>query len=617
MAALADLPMTPKVWATAVGALLPLFQLTRHTSSAAALLARTERAIQNIAGYDQDSGPVEATTAEVITSLVQLLQLPDFEYGQGVAAVILGSLAHHALNRGRIVEAGAFGPLLQLLLSSKGTLRRPAARAFSALSFQAGIQEKLIAAGTVAPLVQLLKSSSATEATSAAATLANIATSAEGRAKVSAAGAIAPLVHLLLQSSSAEDVQIAASGALYNICNDVTQAEMVAAGAVDPLAKLLKSSSTAVREHAVRALGRLCSGEASLLKVLSGGGIAPLVLLSRSSCEGVQHAAVAMLANLASLPASQAPFASAGAIPLLVNFLSSGPGAVREAAVGAFCNLCAYADSLVLVAAAGAIGPLIKMLVTPGSCSETAQRYAATVLHKLTGNCGTVASFTSAGAVAPLVQLLSSRSARAPERAVAILLGLAVHGQAQAISAAGGIPPLVLLLNSGPASLQPSLVTILRALAATSSDSISAMHRAGVVPLLDKLSGDTHAEAVVRDGASSLLTVLKSSPSNLSSELTDKGGGSAPAFSSSFSPTPHPPSAPSSSSSTLPAACPQHLERKGKLCWSCRATGVPLKKCSVCAVAAYCGGACQKADWKAHKGQCAGLKASAAACKEK
>ena len=40
---------------------------------------------------------------------------------------------------------------------------------------------------------------------------------------------------------------------------------------------------------------------------------------------------------------------------------------------------------------------------------------------------------------------------------------------------------------------------------------------------------------------------------------------------------------------------------------------MPLKKCSVCAVAAYCGAACQKADWKLHKGQCTGLKASAAA----
>ena len=55
----------------------------------------------------------------------------------------------------------------------------------------------------------------------------------------------------------------------------------------------------------------------------------------------------------------------------------------------------------------------------------------------------------------------------------------------------------------------------------------------------------------------------------------------------------------------------QQPPRPRKSCWTCGATGVPLKKCSVCVVAAYCGAGCQKADWKAHKGQCAGLEAGA------
>lgn len=58
-----------------------------------------------------------------------------------------------------------------------------------------------------------------------------------------------------------------------------------------------------------------------------------------------------------------------------------------------------------------------------------------------------------------------------------------------------------------------------------------------------------------------------------------------------------------------PSRAPPHRERA---CWSCGATGVPLKKCSVCAVASYCGAACQKVDWGVHKAQCAGLKAEAA-----
>ena len=62
---------------------------------------------------------------------------------------------------------------------------------------------------------------------------------------------------------------------------------------------------------------------------------------------------------------------------------------------------------------------------------------------------------------------------------------------------------------------------------------------------------------------------------------------------------------PSQQQQPLPAA------NRKKLCWSCGAKGARLKKCSGCAVASYCEAACQKADWKAHKGKCAGLKAAA------
>ena len=78
------------------------------------------------------------------------------------------------------------------------------------------------------------------------------------------------------------------------------------------------------------------------------------------------------------------------------------------------------------------------------------------------------------------------------------------------------------------------------------------------------------------------------------------------------------------SSSTAAAASPpiasaeqQLPPRPRKSCWSRGAMGVPLKLCSKCSVAAYCGAACQKADWKAHKGQCAGLKAGAASASAK
>ena len=49
-----------------------------------------------------------------------------------------------------------------------------------------------------------------------------------------------------------------------------------------------------------------------------------------------------------------------------------------------------------------------------------------------------------------------------------------------------------------------------------------------------------------------------------------------------------------------------------KACWQCGAGGLPLKKCSVCGVAWYCGPDCQKAAWKAHKIECPNLKAGKA-----
>ena len=338
-----------------------------------------------------------------------------------------------------------------------------------------------------------------------------------------------------------------------------------------------------------------------------------------------------ILANLSVIAASQAQLASSGVIPLLVSFLAPSPGGLQQqaAAAAALCSLCAHAENRPLVAAAGAITPLIKLLAASGNSSDTTQAYAANTLVKLAADGNTLASFVSASAVIPLVTLLGSDSARAQQCAANVLMSLGVDGgQAQAISAAGGIPPLVRLLRSFPETAksvtttllwspeltQSSAVVLLRTLAAASYGNIRAMQRAGVAPLLDKLRGDAHTDAVTRDGATCLLALLKSA-STLPLEQGHEGGSASLSSSSlsSLAP-PLPPSAPSSS--PPPGARPHHPEKKGKLCWFCGTTGVPLKKCSVCAVALYCDGACQKVDWKAHKGQCAGLKASAAACKE-
>ena len=92
--ALSKLPMTRKVWATAVGALLPLFQLMQRSGSAA-VLDLAKLAVHNITDFSQGQDCEAAATAEVIGSLIQLLQ-HDIETAQGLAAAVLGTLGHDA-----------------------------------------------------------------------------------------------------------------------------------------------------------------------------------------------------------------------------------------------------------------------------------------------------------------------------------------------------------------------------------------------------------------------------------------------------------------------------------------------------------------------------------------
>ena len=124
----------------------------------------------------------------------------------------------------------------------------------------------------------------------------------------------------------------------------------------------------------------------------------------------------------------------------------------------------------------------------------------------------------------------------------------------------------------------------------------------------------SYQESTSEHGAAKLLQTLNTG----SSELTDPEIVS-PSSLSSAAASAHLATAavlPSTSATASPPAAAaseeQQQPRPGKSCWSCGATGVPLKKCSVCDVAVYCGAGCQKADWKAQKGQCAGLKMEAA-----
>ena len=200
-----------------------------------------------------------------------------------------------------------------------------------------------------------------------------------------------------------------------------------------------------------------------------------------------------------------------------------------------------------------------------------------------------------------------------------VLLSMAPGTTAEQFVAAGAIPPLVRLLRSGSVPMQQQrAVTLLYVLTAKGrSDTIEPIKSAGALPLLANLQAYASSEEM-RCVAEELLKALTTG----TSPFDDPEEGSPSALTSTAASIHHAASA-AGPSSTAAAALPpaaaspqlqqqqQLQQRPRKSCWTCGTTGVPLKKCSVCAVAAYCGAGCQKADWKAHKGQCAGLKAGA------
>ena len=254
------------------------------------------------------------------------------------------------------------------------------------------------------------------------------------------------------------------------------------------------------------------------------------------------------------------------------------------------------------------------------------------------------------------------------ERATTSLLALTRSADNRAkIAAAGAIPRLVALLGTqSTAAVQVAAALVLEELALDADNLLAIKSDPHTLPFLYKMRG-TSASFHVRLAAKSALQRLNRAPLEIGGIRSDKAGKRAnkpmaaeektakesaaaaktkpvkrkaskttveasslaaqaqPAASSSditshqAGPSLHPdPSAyestlaPSAAAAPSKAASQQLPPRLGKGCWSCGATGVRLKKCSVCAVAAYCGASCQNADWMAHKGQCAGLKAGAA-----
>ena len=372
--------------------------------------------------------------------------------------------------------------------------------------------------------------------------------------------------------------------------------KIAAAGAIPPLVTMLGAKRTAeAREAAAGALENLTARKDNSVKVAASGAIPLLVaLLGAHSTEAMQAAATGSLRNIANNANDLVRVAAYGAIPPLVALLGTRNTAVQYAAAEALWNLTNDADNKVKAVAAGAIPPLVALL---GADNTTAvQEVAAGALRKLALNSENLIAIKSdPRALSSLSKLQSTSASTAVRQAAERTLQV---------------------LNSAPFPAR-------RIHQGNKADK----HANGLVAAEEEVTTAMAAAAVNKRKGSMTATQFSSMPASPMeagpsqqtghSQQTDHSqqagpSASAPATAVSCASTPissvaatMPPTAAAAASQQLPPPRPR------KSCWSCGATGVPLKKCSVCAVAAYCGADCQKADWKAHKGQCAGLKAGA------
>ena len=281
----------------------------------------------------------------------------------------------------------------------------------------------------------------------------------------------------------------------------------------------LRGADVEAQEQAARKLANELLGSDSDNKasIAAAGAIPPLVELLRSRTPEVQAAAEEALWLLAFNTDNQALIAKAGGIPPLVELLSSSNSAVQQEAVGALRQLALSADNKALIAEAGGIPPLVSCLK---STSIWAQHCAAEALGNL---------------MADWIVVVDREFIPMPEAT-----DIAEANRAS-IAAAGAIPPLVELLSSTTPHVQAAAAWALRNLALSAdnkaliAENVAAIVEAEAVSRLVKLMGDRGTDKA-QEAAAELLLELCAHPQGLSEAKASGALGAAARLETSGTP---------------------------------------------------------------------------------
>ena len=398
------------------------------------------------------------------------------------AAGALWVLAEDRANRVSIASAGALPPLVQLLASGGSRAQLHAGNALASVAYENTENQAQLSS----LLVHLLGTGSPEAKVKAASLLWRLVReNPSSHHNIAASGTASDLIALLKAGS--DEAQAYALWSLSLSVNASNQDVVLEEGGEVSLVNMLQSRDSTFRTQAAAALARLAANNSSAQSAISNcGGIAPLIqIVDPSSSESMASrvSSAAALAELTHIPASRDAIIEARGIPPLVALLTidgEGEDTGERHAAAALAHIAAgNSGTSASIAEAGAISPLVKLLT--GGQGEVAQQEAAGALYSLADDAANRIAITDAGGIGPLVLLLGSSNTRAREHAEGALVRLSIENANRELI----IKKLVSMLYDKGSGGEEQAAAALANLASDSADNRNSIVEAGgIEPLL-------------------------------------------------------------------------------------------------------------------------------------
>ena len=435
------------------------------------------------------------------------------------AAITLADVAHRNDEmQDAVIDAGGVQPLLTFMRLGTQLGQEHAARAIWHLAAHRETHAQIVGCGAISELVQLLKTGSAKAQEMAAAAISELALGAVQERQIRELARKSGGNTRSKRPSETDDTKGSAVDA-NDPDDDIDEGDRLVliaeASGILPLVTLLNTGTIEARENAAGALWHLALDKRNQGSIARLNGISPLVtILDDGTPQAHKHASDALARLAVTHPDNQAQIAK-HCVALLAN---QSTGAQQRSAQVLRTLAQNEPGSPVVIVNAGAISPLVTLL---SSGAAEVKEEAARALSTLAFNSPSTQLAIASG----LVVLVGTGSADAQEHVTQLLLTLAQDEEnCVAIAKAGAIPRLVVQLRGGgrtSVKAQELAAAVLSHLSAT-EDSIKAITAAnGIRPLVTMLSAGTSA---AQAHAASVLSDMARSSSRNQNQIISEGG---------------------------------------------------------------------------------------------